>query len=78
MNRNIFKIYKEAFICDCCGESTIMGLIGYSTQYPKICDLCLINGEEDANDAFMPPAKSSSMSWSSSSSSATAQNNEEV
>jgi hypothetical protein len=45
-----FKIYKQNFVCDQCGELSCMGIVGYSKQYPKICDLCLIDGEDDHTD----------------------------
>ncbi|MCU0447696.1 MAG: hypothetical protein MUE85_22575 [Microscillaceae bacterium] len=38
-----FKIYRQDFVCDKCGEQTCMGIIGFSSQYHKICDLCLVN-----------------------------------
>ncbi|WP_026998378.1 hypothetical protein [Eisenibacter elegans] len=46
-----FKIYKRAFVCSCCKESSFMGIVGYSTQYPNICDLCLVNELDDSEEA---------------------------
>jgi len=39
----VFNIYQKEFTCDCCGEKSFMGIIGYSRKYPKVCDLCLVN-----------------------------------
>lgn len=48
-----FKIYKFDFTCDCCGEETCMGIVGFSKLVPKICDLCLINGIDGEDSDFM-------------------------
>lgn len=43
----VFKFYKQEFTCSCCGEKSIMGIVGYSKTYPKICDLCLVDVLEE-------------------------------
>ncbi len=48
-----FKIYKFDFTCDCCGEETCMGIVGFSKLVPKICDLCLINGVDGEDIDFI-------------------------
>ncbi len=51
-----FKIYKFDFKCDCCGEETCMGIIGFTKLVPNICDLCLINGF-DGEEQFIEDDK---------------------
>jgi len=43
----VFKIYKQEFVCNKCGESSCMGIVGYSDLFPNICDLCLVNDSEE-------------------------------
>ncbi|NJO03987.1 MAG: hypothetical protein HC880_21975 [Bacteroidia bacterium] len=50
MKKPAFKIYKHEFRCDVCGSHTFMGIIGYTEKHFKICDLCLVNrNDEKAN-----------------------------
>jgi len=53
-----FKIYKFDFTCDCCGEETYMGIVGFSKLIPKICDLCLINGIDGEEEDFIAKKES--------------------
>lgn len=50
LEKPAFKIYKFEFTCDKCGDSTIMGLIGQKGKYEKICDICLIEDEEEEDE----------------------------
>jgi ArsR family metal-binding transcriptional regulator len=52
----IFKIYRQDFTCDKCGEQTCMGIIGYSSKYHKICDFCLVNELEASEKTSSHPA----------------------
>ncbi|MDX2303098.1 MAG: hypothetical protein NW226_09870 [Microscillaceae bacterium] len=58
VNQPVFKIYQSDFICDVCGEETCMGLIDPTSSVKKICDICLINGQENAlQSSQKPPQK---------------------
>lgn len=43
LKNTAFKIYQNDFTCDVCGELSFMGIVGYSEEIKKICDLCLVN-----------------------------------